>query len=131
MMVPRPDRPVRSTAPEPRGTLLCAHPRQGPEGVPQELRVYLDAYEGRPFLSLRLWQRDVAGGWWPLPGKGCSVRLGEAESVASALRRGLGLAGRAKGPGRAQERASTPPRWDPSTLPPPARRGSGPPAEDL
>ncbi|MBV8607848.1 MAG: hypothetical protein JO034_10360, partial [Singulisphaera sp.] len=40
----------------------AAHPR----GQDEELRMSLDAYEGRPFLNLRIWTRDPAGrGWWP------------------------------------------------------------------
>jgi plasmid stability protein len=36
-----------------------------PRGQDEELRLCLDAYEGRPFLNVRIWTRDTAGrGWW-------------------------------------------------------------------
>ena len=69
----------------------------GPNGEPQRLRVSLENYEGHDYISVRLWQEDHARrGWWPLSGKGISIRLREAEGVAEALRRALRLAGPAR-----------------------------------
>lgn len=71
-------------APEDRGKRLATVPRSDNE----ELRVSWDSYEGRPFLSIRLWRRGE-GGWWPAKDKGITVRLREladlAEGVAAAL----------------------------------------------
>jgi hypothetical protein len=49
------------------------------------MRVTLSEYEGHPYVSLRLWERDPAGAWWPVRGKGCSVRLSEAGTLAGVL----------------------------------------------
>jgi hypothetical protein len=80
--------------PAPTGTLLAAFPRKGPDGVEQELRIVLDAYEGRDYIAVRVWQRDASGAWWPLRGKGLSVRLGEAQGVISALQQAIHLVGK-------------------------------------
>jgi hypothetical protein len=74
-----------SGGPAPSGELLAAFPRKGPRGLELELRVILDAFEGHPYLALRLWQRDRAGAWWPLKGRGRSIRSAEAQGVAEAL----------------------------------------------
>src|SRR3982750_2266133 len=80
--------------PEPTGRLLAAFPRRGEAGVEQELRVVLDEYQGHRYLAIRLWQKDVrTGGWWPLRGKGVSIRLSEAQGVAEAMLEALEIAG--------------------------------------
>jgi hypothetical protein len=82
---------AEARAPEMSGELLAAFPRQGPGGVEQELRVVLDSFNVHLYVAVRLWQRDRdAGAWWPLKGKGVSIRIGECEGVADALRRALG-----------------------------------------
>lgn len=88
------DPPGRSQAtaeaPQPSGETLATLPRKGPDGARQELRVVLDEYQGHRYISVRLWQAGQDGAFWPLKGKGVSIRLGEAEGVAAALQQALG-----------------------------------------
>lgn len=53
-------------------------------GDGEELRVELAEYEGRPFVSLRLWFRGSLGAWHPTR-KGVSLRLVELPKVVEAL----------------------------------------------
>ena len=82
----------RPAPPEQKGRLLVAIPRRSGEAE-QELRIALDEYEGHPYLALRLWQLDPEGGWWPVKGRGISVRIGELAEVLDALQGAIGLAG--------------------------------------
>ena len=79
----QPDRP---TPPQENGRRLATFPR----GEGAEMRVNLAEYQGRPFVSLRLWERDGAGAWWPVKGKGCSVRLNEEAGADRGARGGDG-----------------------------------------
>ena len=54
-------------------------------GDREELRVVLKEFKGHPYISLRLWERDQGGAWWPTKGKGLSIRISEAQGVAEAL----------------------------------------------
>ncbi len=82
-------------APADTGERLATFPRD--PGT--ELRVSRAEYQGRPFVSLRVWQRDQAGAWWPVKGKRCSVRIGECTALAEALHRvGASCASRAAPP---------------------------------
>jgi hypothetical protein len=99
-----PDRGHNQGPPEPQGRLLFAGPRRGPNGEAQELRLYLDEYQGKPYVSVRVWQRDWQGGWWPLKDKGTSIRLGEAEGIIDGLQDALDLVGDFRAPARQQER---------------------------
>jgi hypothetical protein len=78
------------TPPQDDGELLAELPRcDGREA----LRVTLKTYEGHPFVALRVWARDDhTGSWWPVRGKGCTVRLKEAARVIAALQRAAALA---------------------------------------
>jgi hypothetical protein len=77
-----PSPPRQADPPEERGRRLATIPR----GDDVELRVSLDSYRGHPYLSLRLWGQDVLSGeWWPLKGRGLSIRVGELEQVVDAL----------------------------------------------
>lgn len=53
-------------------------------GEGEELRVSLDEYEGRPFLSIRVWRNG-----YPDPKRGVTIRIREladfADGVAAAL----------------------------------------------
>lgn len=82
---PAPEAPARDDRqgpPEDRGERLATLPR----GQGEELRVSLDEYEGRPYISLRVWAIGQDGSWWPTK-KGCSVRIREITDVAQALMR--------------------------------------------
>src|SRR4051812_41572983 len=76
---------ARAAVPAPSGEPLAAFPRKGPRGGELELRVSLDRFEGHDYIAVRVWQRDRDGAWWPVKGRGCSIRLSEAEGVAQAL----------------------------------------------
>jgi hypothetical protein len=83
---PPAERPQAEQRPEPpvdRGERLATFARG--DGV--EMRVSRAEYQGRPFVSLRVWERDQAGAWWPVKGKGCSVRMNEVGELAEALQR--------------------------------------------
>lgn len=88
-----PETPAARPAPVDRGERLATFPRTDAE----ELRVTWDQYDGRPYLSLRVWTRNAAGAWWPDKAKGCTVRLRElatfAEAVEAALARAADLGG--------------------------------------
>ena len=115
--------------PAPTGTLLATFPRPSREGQDCELRLVLDEYQGHPYLSLRVWQKDQAGAFWPTR-RGVSVRMGEAEGVAEALVQALGRVEPAPLPGPTRE---APPRrrqrpegrsqWDDRGSPPAPSRG--------
>jgi hypothetical protein len=97
--------PAPAAPPEPSGLLLAAFARKSPEGLQQELRIVLDTYQNRPYLAVRLWQRDRrTGSWWPMKGKGVSIRLSEVEGAVEALRKGGRIAG--QGGDRATRRAA-------------------------
>jgi hypothetical protein len=76
------DQVSRPRPPAETGRRLAAMPR----GEGAEMRVVLDRYQDRPYVSLRLWERDRDGEWWPVKGKGCSVRTGEVAELIAALR---------------------------------------------
>jgi len=82
-----PNPPRQSQPPVEQGRRLIALPRG--EGR-EELRVSLDEFKGRPYVSLRVWERDASGHWWPTK-RGVSVRLSEARDVAEALLEALDL----------------------------------------
>ena len=69
------------TPPEERGQRLASIPR----GRDEELRISLDEYEGRPYVSVRVWARGTGGSWWPVKAKGLSIRLREIDDVIEAL----------------------------------------------
>ena len=76
-------RPARA-APDP-GEVLASLPRV--DGT--ELRVSVHVYEGHPFVRVAPWQRGDGGAWWPVKGKGASVRPRELAHVVVALARAL------------------------------------------
>jgi len=72
--------PEPRPAPQETGERLATLPR----GPSEELRVSLDTYEGRPYVSVRLWAAGQDGQMWPTK-KGTSVRVRELAEVARAL----------------------------------------------
>ena len=92
--------PLRgATPPVERGKRLATITRSPTE----ELRVSWDAFEGRPYLSIRVWTRSADGGWWPDSKRGMSVRLRELPAFADAVGDALDLAA---------EHAAVAPRMD-------------------
>lgn len=82
---PNPPRQLQAEPPTEQGQRLVTCVRPGRRGEPDaELRVCLDKFEGHAYLSLRVWQEDADGAWWPTK-RGVSVRLSEAHAVAMAL----------------------------------------------
>lgn len=69
-----------ATAPDP-GELLADLPRA--DG--SRLRVSWREYEGRPFVSVGVWEAGTGGAWWPVKGKQVTVRVGELGPVLEAL----------------------------------------------
>ena len=93
------------------GELLDALPRA--DGF-EALRVSVKEYEGRPYVSLRVWVRDKnTGAMWPTK-RGCSVRIRELPRVIAALQKAADLA--TAGPAAAgapagSDRPSARPSW--------------------
>ena len=87
---PRPMRPPPADEGERLATLARA------DG--SELRVSWARYEGRAFLSLRVWSRGDGGAWWPDPKRGLAIKLRELPDVALALAAALDRAEREGGP---------------------------------
>jgi hypothetical protein len=75
--------PDRQSPPQEQGERLATFPR-GPDA---ELRCTLAEYQGNPYIALRVWERDTRGAWFPVRGKGCSVRIAEASELAEVLAR--------------------------------------------
>ena len=70
-----------SEAPDP-GTVLASVPRT--DGT--QLRVSVHSFEGKPYVRVAPWaSRDNGRSWWPVKGKGASVRVRELAAVAAAL----------------------------------------------
>jgi hypothetical protein len=99
-----------------------------PRGQGAEMRLALAEYEGKPYVSLRVFERGSDGQLWPMRGKGCSIRISEVAEVIAALRQVEDLvAGMAQGTHQdARQRgdgAATPDR-----TPGPHERSGAPPA---
>jgi hypothetical protein len=111
---PQPDdRQQQFRPPVDDGVPLVALPRNNGQ---EELRVGLKEYQGNRYVSLRVWGLDPGSdSWFPVRGKGCSVRLGEAEAVAEALRKAITTAAelRAQDGGRpvGEPRDRPEPKW--------------------
>lgn len=50
-----------------------------------ELRVSMHAYEGKPYLRIGPWQRGEGDSWWPVKGKGTTVKVRELGDVVTGL----------------------------------------------
>jgi hypothetical protein len=92
----------------------------------EQIRVNWSEFEGKPFVSLRLWKRGDDGSWWPDGKRGMSVRIRELPDLAAAIAEALDLAEASQRQWREQQ-ANRPPapmpgrrQIDPATLPPPS-----------
>jgi hypothetical protein len=76
--------PNREPCTAPGGDFLARLPRD--EG--EELRLTVESYKGKPYLSLWVWRRGPTGSWAPVNGwaKGVTIRLREIPGIAKALR---------------------------------------------
>lgn len=87
--------PARENRPPPEDTgKRLATLKRDFKGRRSELRVSWAEYEGRPFLSLRQWNADDNGGWWPDAKVGCTVRVRELADFAEGVAAALDIAGR-------------------------------------
>ena len=76
---PKPSAPKR-TPPDP-GEVLAEVPR----GDGTVFRVAWRTFEGRPFVTLAVWERGTGGAWWPAKGKAVTVRVRELGEVLEGL----------------------------------------------
>jgi hypothetical protein len=76
-----PNPPRQTEAPQEQGERLATFARG--DGV--ELRVTLAEYQDRPYVALKVWERNQAGAWWPAKGKGVSIRLRELSELLDVL----------------------------------------------
>ena len=67
-------------APDP-GEVLAEVPR----GDGTVFRVAWRTFEGRPFVTLAVWERGTGGAWWPAKGKAVTVRVRELGEVLEGL----------------------------------------------
>ena len=70
-------------APEPAGETLVVL-RRG-QGV--ELRIAMAEFQGRAYVSVRVFEQGHDGAFYPARGKGCSLRLSELPAIVEALGR--------------------------------------------
>ncbi len=57
----------------------------------EEIRVNWSEYEGKPFLSIRMWKRSDDGAWWP-DKRGIAIRVRELPGLAAAIAEALDIA---------------------------------------
>jgi hypothetical protein len=77
-----------ATPPQENGPRLATMARSETE----EIRVNWSTYEGKPFLSLRLWVKDGNNQWWPDRARGMSIRVRELADLADAISEAIDLA---------------------------------------
>ena len=56
------------------------------------------AYNGRPFVGIRIWKRGADGSWWPDGRRGLSVRLHELSRFLTAIAAATELAEASQAP---------------------------------
>ena len=67
-----------------------------PRGPGEQLRVTLSEFNGHRYLAVRVWALGQDGrSWWPVKGKGVSIRLREILAVGQALARAFRSSGNA------------------------------------
>lgn len=112
-----PNPPRLSGPPREQGERLATFPR----GDGEELRVNLAEYNGYPYLALRVWTAGPGGQWWPVKGKGVSIRLREVAGLAEALTAVAEWIADTRGPDRRGPTTPTPRRAAlpaPTAMPP-------------
>lgn len=81
--------PRRSaTPPQENGRRLATIDRSETE----QIRVNWSEFEGKPFLSIRMWKRGDDGGWWPDGKRGISIRVRELPELVDGIAEALDLA---------------------------------------
>jgi hypothetical protein len=80
------------------GTRITALSRTFRDDV-QELRIYLQEFEGNPVIQIGPWKCDEAGRWFIIPNRQCRIRRSEIVHVVKAL---LQIAGILNGEEQAQ-----------------------------
>jgi hypothetical protein len=77
-----PDKADRRTSPTDDGVKLGTVSR----GRDKELRIRAKEFNGHPFIDVREWSRQAADqGWWPVKGRGVTIKLREVAEVIAAL----------------------------------------------
>jgi len=71
----------RHAAPPDPGEVLAEMPR----GEREVLRVALREFEGKPFVTIAVWEKGTGGAFWPARGKAVTVRVRELGAVLEAL----------------------------------------------
>lgn len=72
--------PLHAAPPDP-GEILAEVPR----GERVALRVALREFEGKPFVTIAVWEKGTGGAFWPARGKAVTVRVRELGAVLEAL----------------------------------------------
>jgi len=81
--------PRRATAPpQENGRRLPTLDRSETE----QIRINWSEYEGKPFLSIRMWKRGDYGQFWPAPKRGISIRVRELPDLADGVGAAMDLA---------------------------------------
>lgn len=75
------------TAPQDSGIRLATFPR--PEG---ELRLTWNTYEGKSYLRFQLWSKGEDGSFWPVKGKGFTIKVKDLPDLAEGVQKALDMA---------------------------------------
>ena len=71
----------RAEPPKENGERLATIDRSHEE----QIRINWCTYEGKPYVSIRLWTRSRDGSWWPDGKRGLSIRIREIADLAEAV----------------------------------------------
>ena len=63
----------------------------------EQIRINWSEYEGKPFLSIRMWKRGDDEGWWPDGKRGISIRVRELPDLADGISEAIDLAAADRG----------------------------------